>query len=108
MMQMCGRVSSNSGGNEGDVNTGVHGGPAARLDAASIRPPNEACPTGAARGDKVRNRHRASFERHPRNGSESPRPVRMAGEARAERRWRLGSRTAKGVPCNRVQGNSQV
>jgi hypothetical protein len=90
MMQLCGHVSSSPGGNEGDVNAGVHGGLDARLDAAPIRPANETCPTDAAHGDGERNRHRAALRRNPRNGSESPQAAGMAGEARADRRWRSG------------------
>jgi len=84
------RVTYISGDADVGDHIGVHGGLDARLGAASIRPANETCPTGAAHGDGERDRHRAAFERHPRNGSESPQPARMAGEARADRRWRLG------------------
>jgi len=77
---------------------GVHGGLDARRGAGSICPTMESSPTGAALGRGERDRDRAAFERLARNGSESPQPARLAGEARADRRWRLGSQTGKGDP----------
>ena len=83
------RVLYISGGTDAGDQLGIHGGLDARLEAGSIRPTNETCPTGTSLGDGDRDRHRAAFERRPRNGSESPRPARMAREARADRRRRL-------------------
>lgn len=85
MMQMCGRVSSNSGGNEGDVYAGIHGGLDARQDAALIRPTNETCPTEAAREGGGRGRHRDALEHALSKADDSPQPARMAGEASADR-----------------------
>ena len=96
------RVTCISGDTDVSDQSGVHGGLDARLDAASIRPANETRPTGTAHWDGERDRHRSASKRHPRNGNESPQPASMTGEARADRRWRLGSRAGKGSPCNRV------
>ncbi len=85
MMQMCGRVSSNSGGNEGDV------------DAASIRPPNETCPTEAACEGGGRGRHRDALEHALSKADNSPQPARMTGEARADRLRRSVPRPARGT-----------
>ena len=82
------RVTYISGDAELIDQIGVHGGLDARLDAGSIRPTNETCPTGAAHGDGERDRQRAAFEWHPRSGSESPQPARVAGKVRADRRRR--------------------
>ena len=76
---------------------GVHGGLDARRGAGSIRSAIGTRPTGAAHGDGERDRRRVAFESHPRNGSGSPQPARMAGEARADRRRRLGPRPARGT-----------
>jgi hypothetical protein len=91
------RVRYVSGAADSSDHVGVHGGLDARLDAGSICPTMETCPTGTAHGDRERDRHRAAFERHPRNGSDSPQSARMAGEAKADDHWGSGPRAGKGT-----------